>query len=549
MRKKTTEQFVVEAKLVHGGKYDYSRSMYSGARHKIEIRCPEHGLFWQTPDSHIRGCGCLGCTGESIRTGRGFDKNAFDVKRARTKHGDTYDYSKVAWVNSKTKVEIICPEHGSFWQSPDKHYSQSGCPVCGRRRSTEGRKTDTIKFVEKARAVHGDTYDYSRVIYIDSESSVEIICLEHGAFWQRAANHINGRGCKKCADIKTGTVQALSPEEFFAKARATHGDAYDYSRAIYLGSKYKVEIVCPTHGLFWQKADNHLFGQGCPGCAKGYGPSKGEQEVFEYIKALCPDAEQSVVGLLEGRYELDIVIPSLLLAVEFNGLIWHSEKYGKRRDYHQRKSDKAKLSGYRLIHIWADEWCDKREWCEAFLDRLCGAPNRKVFARKCDMRVIDSREAMPFLAANHLQGARGGTHIALFNSGELVAVATHAKNSIGENELIRWCVKLGVSVVGGFSRIMTQLPRDTISFCDTAKHDARGYLAAGWKVISETPPMYFYTDGIERISRQRFQKHKLVARGATGVTEREMAASIGFYQIGGCRQLKLALDICDSHVL
>ncbi len=549
MRKKTTAQFIAEARMVHGGKYDYARSTYIGARDKVEITCPEHGSFWQVPDSHIRGCGCPGCTGESIRIGRGFDKNIFDVERAGAIHGGKYDYSKVVWVSSKAKIEIVCPTHGSFWQTPNHHYQGCGCPECGKLKSADGRKTDTLKFIEKARAVHGDTYDYSQVRYIDNESSVEISCPEHGVFWQRAANHLNGQGCKKCADIRTGKAQALSPEEFFAKAREMHGGIYDYSRAIYCGSKEKITVVCPTHGEFEQKADNHIFGQGCPKCAKGYGPSKGEQEVFEHIKRLCPDAQQSVVGLLEGRHELDIVIPSLKVAVEFNGLIWHSEKYGKSRDYHQAKSDQAKLAGYRLIHIWADEWRDKRAWCEAFLDRLCGAPNRKVFARKCDMRVIQSREAMPFLAANHLQGARGGTHIGLFNSGELVAVATHARNSIGENELIRWCVKQGVSVVGGFSRVVKRLPPDIISFCDTAKHDARGYFTAGWKVISETPPMYFYTDGIERISRQRFQKHKLVARGAVGATEREMAASIGFYQIGGCRQLKLALDIWNSNTL
>lgn len=549
MRKKTTAQFIAEAIGVHGDRYDYSRSEYKGARDKIEIICPKHGSFWQVPDSHISGCGCLACTGDSVRIGRGFDKNTFNIERARVKHGESYDYSRVVWVNSKIKVEIVCPEHGSFWQSPTHHYQGCGCPQCGKLKSVDGRRADTAIFADKARAVHGNTYDYSLVNYIDSATAVEIICPEHGVFWQKPSNHLCGQGCKKCADIRTGKAQQSSPEEFFTKAREIHGGTYDYSCAVYLGSKDKIEIICPEHGVFWQQADNHLCGQGCPKCAVGYGPSKGEQEVFDHIKRLCPDAEQSVIGLLEGRHELDIVIPSLKVAIEFNGLIWHSEKYGKSRDYHQRKSDQAKLAGYRLIHIWADEWRDKRSWCEAFLDRLCCAPNRRVFARKCDMRLIDSREAMPFLAANHLQGARGGTHIGLFHNGELVAVATHAKNSIGENELIRWCVKQGVSVLGGFSRIMKQLPRDIISFCDTAKHDAKGYFASGWKIVSETPPMYFYTDGIERISRQRFQKHKLVARGATGRTEREMAASIGFYQIGACRQLKLALDICDSDTL
>lgn len=475
MRKKTTAQFIVEARIVHGDKYDYSRSVYLGSRDKIEIICPEHGSFWQVPDSHVSGkCGCPKCTGESVRVGRGFDKNTFDVERAHAKHGDAYDYSKVIWVNSKTKVEIICPEHGSFWQTPGHHYQGCGCPECGKLKSADGRRFDTETFIEKARAVHGDDYDYSHVTYG------------------------NDNTCK-------------------------------------------VEIICPEHGSFWQAADNHLFGQGCPKCAVGYGPSKGEQEVFEYVRNICPDAEQSVVGLLDGRHELDIVIPSLKVAIEFNGLIWHSEKYGKGRTYHQDKTDAAVAAGYRLIHIWADEWRDKRAWCEAFLDRLCGAPNRKIYARKCKVTPLHRDVSRPFLDANHLQGARDGSHIGLFFGDELVAVATHGRNSIGEHELLRWCVKLGVSVVGGFSKIMAHIPAGTISFCDTAKHNGDGYLLAGWELVSKTAPMYHYTDGKVRFNRQRFQKSKLGKRdGVVGTSEREMANSLGYYQIGGLRQLKFA---------
>ena len=235
------------------------------------------------------------------------------------------------------------------------------------------------------------------------------------------------------------------------------------------------------------------------------------------------------------------MIPSLKIAIEFNGLIWHSEKYGKDRNYHQRKTDAAKAAGYRLIHIWSDEWRDKRAWCKAFLDRLCGAASRKVYARNCEIKELATKDARQFLDDNHLQGFRSGQHLGLFCDNELVALATHAKNSVGENELIRWCVKLGVSVVGGFSKIMKRLPLDIISFCDTAKHDAAGYLASGWKVDSVSVPSYYYTNGVDRVNRNKMQKHKLLQMpGVSGTTERELANSLGFYQIGGCKQLKLS---------
>ena len=539
--KKTTEQFIAEARAKHGNKYDYSRTNYINAKVKVEIICPEHGSFFQVPDTHLRPCGCNSCVGEAVRKGRGFDKITFSPERAKEAHGDKYDYSKVIYTSAKNKVEIICPEHGSFFQTPEKHYGGCGCPKCGAVIGADKRRCTNESFIPKAREKHGNKYDYSHVEYVGNDTPVKIVCPDHGAFWQRPGNHLLGKGCKACADILTGNARRSSGDEWVEKARATHGDKYDYSKVEYFLGTDRVTIICPEHGEFKQIAQNHVNGAtGCPDCANSYGPSKAECEIFEHVKRLCPDAEQSVIGLLEGKHELDIVIPSLKVAIEFNGLIWHSEKFNKDRMYHQRKTDQAALSGYRLIHIWQDEWAKQRPWVEAFLNRLCGVPTRKVYARKCFLGSVPTSQARLFLDANHLQGYRQGEHLGMYHEGEVVAVATHGINRMGENELIRWCVKLGVSVVGGFSRVMKRLPADIISFCDTAKHDASGYLAAGWKIESETVPMYHYTDGKTRFNRQRFQKHKLLQMpGVSGTTEREMANSLGFYQIGGLKQLKL----------
>lgn len=317
----------------------------------------------------------------------------------------------------------------------------------------------------------------------------------------------------------------------------THGDKYNYSLSNYTGALKKLTIICPQHGAFEQLADAHVSGAGCPNCATRI--SKGEQAVFDYVKQFAADAVQSDRTVLNGL-EIDILIPSLKIGIEFNGLIWHSAKFGKGRTYHQDKTDRAAEAGVRLIHIWEDEWENKRAWCEAFIARLCGADSRKIYARKCTIRQVTTEIAKPFLNANHLQGFRPGTHLGMFYGEELVALATHGVNPKGENELLRWCVALGVSVVGGFSKIMKHLPDNIISFCDTAKHDAAGYLASGWKIHSETVLMYYYTNGIERINRQRFQKHKLMKmKNAQGDTERELAASLGYYQLGALKQLKL----------
>ena len=119
------------------------------------------------------------------------------VKRARDIHGNKYDYSKVEYINSKTKVCIICPEHGEFWQAPYSHLNGQGCPKCA-----GNIKLNTNEFINKAREVHGDKYDYSKVNYVDTHTKICIICPEHGEFWQTPADHLRGIGCPNCNSSK-----------------------------------------------------------------------------------------------------------------------------------------------------------------------------------------------------------------------------------------------------------------------------------------------------------------------------------------------------------
>jgi superfamily II DNA or RNA helicase len=191
-RKLTTEEFIKRAKEVHGDKYDYSKVEYKSAKEKVCIICPLHGEFWQIPSNHLHGYGCPKCSGKN-RTTEDF------IAEARKIHGDKYDYSKVEYVNTKTKVCIICPEHGEFWQNPCDHLIGKGCPKC-----SGVNKSNTEEFVKKAKEIHGDKYDYSKVFYINNKTKVCIICTEHGEFWQTPINHLNGQGCPICCE--SGTV-------------------------------------------------------------------------------------------------------------------------------------------------------------------------------------------------------------------------------------------------------------------------------------------------------------------------------------------------------
>lgn len=184
------------------------------------------------------------------------------IERARQVHGDRYDYARTVYVNNKRKVIITCPEHGDFEQRPNKHTKGQGCTSCGRLATTAAQTLTTSEFIAKARAVHGDRYDYDRTVYVNSKRKIIITCTEHGDFEQLPTSHMRGIGCASCAIA----AKTLTAETFIEKARAVHGDRYDYSKTEYVNNKRKLIITCPEHGDFEQEAKSHTRGQGCPSC-------------------------------------------------------------------------------------------------------------------------------------------------------------------------------------------------------------------------------------------------------------------------------------------
>ena len=206
------------------------------------------------------------------------------INKAKEIHGDKYDYSKVEYINSDTKICIICPEHGEFWQIPYSHISGCGCPQCGRIKSNKSKTLSLSEFIEKAKEIHGDKYDYSKVEYVTNRIKVCIICPEHGEFWQEPSSHLMGRGCSKCALNRKKNIFNLSTEEFIEKAKETHGDKYDYSKVEYVNAKTKICIICPEHGEFWQEPGSHMYGCGCPECAIEKRQEKKRLSTEEFIE-------------------------------------------------------------------------------------------------------------------------------------------------------------------------------------------------------------------------------------------------------------------------
>ena len=191
----TTEEFISSARKIHGDKYDYSKSIYTLSKNKVIIGCPIHGEFLQSPNAHLSAeKGCHKCGGNYPSNSDEF------IDKVRKVHGDKYDYSLVKYSRAQRNITILCPTHGRFQQKACAHLSGKGCIKCAYKRVNDGKRYVLIEFVQKAREVHGDKYDYSNSIYKSFDDKINILCPKHGKFHQTVGNHLSGKGCKKCSN-------------------------------------------------------------------------------------------------------------------------------------------------------------------------------------------------------------------------------------------------------------------------------------------------------------------------------------------------------------
>jgi len=182
------ESFIKKAIVIHGNKYDYSKTVYTLSKEKVLIICPTHGEFWQKANGHLNGKGCRACAGNNYPS----TTEEFILKSHKI-HGDKYSYREVVYKNRHFPINITCYHHGIFLQSPSSHLNGRGCPRCG-----GSLIYDTKSFVDASIKLYGNKYNYSYVNYKNEHERIVIICPKHGQFNQRPNNHINGHGCHKC---------------------------------------------------------------------------------------------------------------------------------------------------------------------------------------------------------------------------------------------------------------------------------------------------------------------------------------------------------------
>ncbi len=304
------------------------------------------------------------------------------------------------------------------------------------------------------------------------------------------------------------------------------------------------KFLCQNHGEFESTATS-IQKIECPECTK-YGISERERQVIDFLSQYV-SCEISNRKILSGK-ELDIYVPEKNLAVEFDGIYWHNNMF-KEKNYHLQKTQECEEQGIQLVHIFESEWLNKRLIVESILLAKLGIFQKRLYARKCEVKEVSQELYREFSELNHLQGyVRAPLVLGLFFEDELVEVCSFGKSRFksGENELLRHCSLLNTQIVGGFSKLIKAWkklnPNEVLyTYCDRRYSTGASYLASGWEHVGTSAPNYFYITQQNLESRIKYQKHKLSEILETfdeSLTEQENMSVNGFSWIYDCGNLK-----------
>ena len=372
----TTDTFIRKSKEKHGERYDYSKAVYEGNKASLTIICSVHGEFQQRANGHLNGNGCPKCGQCSGKDNRSIEPRNLCTEtsilnRLREVHGDKYNLSQVRYINTRTKITLICSTHGAFQILPGHAIRlKQGCNECGRLRAKISRTKTNEQFIAECTAIHGNHYDYSQVVYKGSEHTVGIVCHVHGIFHQEAQIHLRGHGCPDC-----GGGKQLTTEIFIQRSTIIHKNRYDYSETVYTKNNEKIKYNCVEHGAIEQIALSHLAGKGCWKCfSKGY--SKSAIAWLEYVAVRDGITIEHALNVGEhqirdSRYKADGYNPITGKVYEFMGDFHHSNPTIYARDqWHTLKKKTCgevyddtmerlrfiENQGYDVEVIWESDW-------------------------------------------------------------------------------------------------------------------------------------------------------------------------------------------------
>lgn len=593
LKRYNNEEWISEAKKRHGDKYDYSKTIYKNAQEKVTIIChekdefgEEHGEFHIRAGNHMAGIGCPKCGKRYKMTQDEF------IKRAKNVHGDKYDYSKTKYTYSSEKVDIICPKHGVFTQNASSHLSGCGCPKC-----KNGVRLTNETFIERAREVHGDYYDYSKVDYKHAKLNVLIGCPRHGYFYQTPTAHIRGCGCPECKSSKLEDVvikalkendikyiyqskvlnmglktvdfyipdrkiiiecqgeQHFNPVKF--KSSDTDDEAKEHlsERKKIDSDKYEKSLSLGLDMLYF--ADTRYFNKKSTNIFGGFYRNKhlfsNIDELVTYINGARKNEFTTGNIYYELNKELGYVgIPdeSGLKIKEYMIKIVTLKKENSRIAKEMRNWMVKKK--YKPIILFEDELENNKK---LVLDKIRHITKTettekgKIYGRKIEVIEISSTLAKWFLDNNHIQGYVTSTlHLGALYNNELVGVMSFLQETRDHWNLVRFatdnnkiCCGVGGKLFSYF--VKNKNPKTVKSFADrrwTVDSENNLYISLGFKLDGLTRPDYKYynlnKDGYKRFHKFLFRKNILNKRYGLplSMTENEMTQFLGYDRIWDC---------------
>lgn len=432
------------------------------------------------------------------------------------------------YTTSLNPIEHQCTVCGTIVVKPPKKVLAGvGCKACAIKKLT-GTQEEYDTLISESTYERIGTYQ-TRLIEIDHKCKVcnQVIPV-------RPASILQGHGCKYCSNRATRTTDQYISD--LAGRNITCDDTYTNSKTL-------LNHTCTICNNTWKASPNNVVSKdsGCPKCALSLKISKGELEILEYIKSKYTGwIIENDRDILEGK-ELDIVLPDLGLAIEYNGTYWHNDQHVPST-HHSDKTNRVTSFGYKLIQISEDEWKNKQEIVKSRLNSILGL-STKVAARKCELKEISYVLSAEFLNNNHIQGAcTSSISYGLYYTNELVAVMTFGTPRFSKShdyELLRYCSKIYTTVIGGASKLLKHF-KDThkgniISYSDRRWSTGNLYKTLGFKFLRTSEPSYRYYKGLKSLSRYQCQKHKLVSEGYDeNMTEKEIMNLRGYYAVYDC---------------
>jgi hypothetical protein len=481
------------------------------------------------------------------------------IDRANAVHDNKYDYSR--WVcydggYHKRNIPVVCNAHGLFHTSVANHLRGAGCPKCGELLKAAKKRISVTEYKKRAEEVHGDTYDYSLWKPVNNASSdkVEIICKHHGIFEQTPTDHISKKsGCPECAKrtrvLNTDYINRIQPPRYNANILDNITDRSWLVNQHHVLAKPLTQISSELGindgvlGKYCKAADVKVI---------RHPASAGEKELNNFINTMVPTVTGDRVVL--NGHELDILIPSHNIAIEYCGLYWHSEQKGKDRNYHKNKLLLAADKNIQLFTVYEDEWKLREEAVRRKLTNALGFDQSQVvYARQCEIRDVTQTEKKQFFEKNHIQGnGPGSISVGLYYTGELVACMTliHQQR---QHYLNRYATS--TRVVGGFSKLVKHFQRThewskIISFADCRWSTGSLYDINGWELEATIPPDYYYSkDGHTRTHKFNY-RHKNLPNMLTNydpmLTETENCNNNNILRIWDCGKKKFVLTNHNS---